>query len=320
VQVDERKWYVGAFMRSIASFIAIVLALASCHGNKPAQDPESAGEAESSSKSSKSNAESEPAGSSAFDNTSGGASASRSGTPLRDDGEQKKDAPCSGEAIGDLLASLSQASCEVAPNATAPQNAPSKDTLDVRATTDYAVAPGATAQVTVVFHNKSQTALPLDFTVDPDPRVALELYTPKGARVDLPPGSEPSLPTEAADNEAAESHIARVTLLPNGTATIVMPWLAVKYKWASKEKAKGAISGHGYPREPAGPLPKGKYVLRVITPLVHIEEGIEHELSQPHTSIEVRGAGGPEPSGSAFTTSSKKTGGSRAPSRTTKKP
>jgi hypothetical protein len=61
----------------------------------------------------------------------------------------------------------------------------------------------------------------------------------------------------------------------------------VKYKWASKERAKGALPGRGYPREPGGPLPKGKYVLKVITPLTDVNEGIDHEMSQPKTPIEV---------------------------------
>lgn len=47
--------------------------------------------------------------------------------------------------------------------------------------------------------------------------------------------------------------------------------------------------GRGYPREPAGPLAKGKYLLRVITPLAHVDEGGEHELSQPQVPIEVTG-------------------------------
>ena len=61
----------------------------------------------------------------------------------------------------------------------------------------------------------------------------------------------------------------------------------MKYKWASKDKAKGALPGRGYPREPGGTLAKGKYVLKVITPLVGVNEGSDHELSQPKTPVEV---------------------------------
>ncbi len=66
-----------------------------------------------------------------------------------------------------------------------------------------------------------------------------------------------------------------------------LKWNAVKYKWASKDRAKGALPGRGYPKDPAGPLAKGKYVLRVITPLTGVVEGSEHEVSQPKTPVEV---------------------------------
>jgi hypothetical protein len=82
-----------------------------------------------------------------------------------------------------------------------------------------------------------------------------------------------------------EQKIARVTIAQQGTARLTLKWDAVKYKWASKERAKGALPGHGYPREPAGPLPKGSYVLRVTTPLTGIFEGVDHEVSQPRVQI-----------------------------------
>ena len=290
-------------MRTIASGFALGLALANCHSNKPAQNAVSSGDTESPNNSSKAT-ESDPLGSSGFDNSSGGThSTLRADKSSIKDDTEKKDAACSGTTISDLLASLSQASCEVAPNAPAPPQAPTKDTLDVRVTADSTIAPGGTARVTIVYRNKSKATLPLDFTVDPDPHFAFELYTPKGVRVDRPAGNEPSLPSEAADNEAADAHTSRVTLSPNGTATLVLPWHAVKYKWASKEKAKGALAGHGYPREPAGPLPKGTYVLRVITPLAHLDEGSEHELSQPHVAIEVAGSPVSDPKATGSTPS-----------------
>jgi hypothetical protein len=80
-----------------------------------------------------------------------------------------------------------------------------------------------------------------------------------------------------------------VTLATQGTAKLTIPWSAVKHKWASKERAKGAIPGHGYPVEPAGPLPKGKYVIRVVTPLTGVFEGGDHEISQPRGQIAVGG-------------------------------
>src|SRR4029077_6091452 len=135
---------------------------------------------------------------------------------------------------------------------------------------------------------KGKTKLPLDFTVDPDPRFRFELYTPKGARVDKPAGNEPPMPPGAG--EAMAARLARVTLDPNGTATLLLPWQVVKYKWAGKDKAKGAVVGHGYPREPAGPLPKGKYVLRLVMPLANVDETGDHEVTQPRTDVEIAGA------------------------------
>jgi hypothetical protein len=90
-----------------------------------------------------------------------------------------------------------------------------------------------------------------------------------------------------AEATAPDQKTARVTLAVQGTATLTLPWSAVKYKWVSKEKARGALPGHGYPREPAGPLPRGRYVIRVLLPLVGVFEGSDHEVSQPRTNIEI---------------------------------
>jgi hypothetical protein len=291
-------------MRSIASGIAVLLMLAGCHWNKPAQDAESSDDTASSSEpssepstepSSKMSTESAPTGGpSALDNPELGKPSTKADKATIRDDTEKKDLGCGGMTISDLVASLSQASCEVPASAAAlkqPQAA--KDALEVKVSSESKIVPGSTAQISVVFRNKGKTKLPLDFTVDPDPRFTFELYTPKGARADKPPGNEPPLPAQVSDNAPAEAHTARVTLFPNGTATAILPWQAVKYKWAAKERAKGALAGRGYPREPSGPLPKGKYVLRVVTPLTNVDEGVDHEMSQPRVNIEI--AGTPEP-------------------------
>jgi hypothetical protein len=195
---------------------------------------------------------------------------------------------CNVGTMADLQALLSQPACEVHG---ADPNAKERDVTDVlavKATTDSAtVNPGGQTKVTVVFTNKGKAPLPLDFKLDPEARFLFELYTPKGTRAELPPGDEPMLP-ESSGGPTFEPSVARVTFAPGASGRVVLTWNAVKYKWASKEKAKGAVRGHGYPREPAGPLPKGKYVLHVVTPLVGVFEGIEHSLSQPATPIEVR--------------------------------
>jgi hypothetical protein len=195
---------------------------------------------------------------------------------------------CAGLEIDDLIAVLSQASCEVpGANPEAPSDRDVKDLLEISVKPESTrLAPGSKSNVQLVFHNKSKADLALDFVVDPEPHFDFELFTPKGTRVDKPGGEEPSLPS-GADGPAPEKKIARITLAPQGTAKATLSWDAVRYKWASKEKAKGAIPGRGYPREPAGPLPKGKYVLRVVTPLVGVFEGVDHEVSQPRTPIEI---------------------------------
>ena len=61
----------------------------------------------------------------------------------------------------------------------------------------------------------------------------------------------------------------------------------MKTRWAP-EKLKGTPPEMGYPRAPAGPLLKGKYNLRVVTPLTNVFEGIDHEVSQPRADVVVK--------------------------------
>ncbi len=211
------------------------------------------------------------------------------GVTVKDESTKEKDATaCDGADIPDLLAILSQAACEVQnPKKDAPPR-DLKDRLEIQVTPDSPkVAAGAAAKVTITFINKGKTPLGLDFTVDPEPRFEFELYTVKGTRADSPAGDAPPLPPEVLNAPVPDASIARITLAPGGRAKLQETWNAVKYKWASKDKAKGALPGHGYPREPGNPLPKGKYVLRVVTPLVGVAEGMDHETTQPRVPIEV---------------------------------
>jgi hypothetical protein len=266
-------------MRRSSFATLIVVFLAAC-GGKPAQSPENA-------------EESGDGGSS--ETASAGSDTSKSDAPSRSGGaaapgddQAKKKTPCAGFDITDLASVLSQTECEVGPpKEGAPQKDP-KDVLEIQVHADSVkIAPGSTATITVLYKNKSKGDLALDFLVDPEPRFDFELYTPKGARAELPKGDEPSLPPEVSNAPVPEPRIARVTIATNGTARLVLKWNAVKYKWASKERAKGALPGHGYPKEPAGPLGKGKYVLRVVTPLANIAEGLDHEWSHPKADIEI---------------------------------
>jgi hypothetical protein len=209
--------------------------------------------------------------------------------PAAGDDSSKKPSPCGGFDIPDLASVLSQAACEV-DNANPNDQKDVKDLLEIKVIPDSPrIAPGSTAAVTVVFKNKGKTDLQLNFVVDPEPRFDFEVYTLKGSRADAPKGNAPPLPPEVTNAPQADAKIARVTLAQQGTAKLKLTWNAVKYKWASKDRAKGALPGHGYPRDAAGPLPKGKYVLRVITPLTNVFEGVDHEVSQPRVEVNVAG-------------------------------
>jgi hypothetical protein len=209
------------------------------------------------------------------------------GAPVPGDDATKKSTPCGGFEIPDLASVLAQSDCEVANPKTTDQK-DMKDILEIKVVPDSPrIAPGATATITVTFKNKGPKELPLDFVVDPEPRFDFELYTLKGVRVDKPKGDEPSLPPEVANAPAPEQKISRIKLAQQGTAKLTLKWNAVQYKWASKDKAKGALPGHGYPKEPGGPLKKGTYILRVITPLTGVFEGVDHDVSQPRVQITV---------------------------------
>ncbi len=209
------------------------------------------------------------------------------GVTVKDD-ETKDTKPCIGADFPDLVATLSQASCEIPSDKASDKQRDLTSRLEVTVVPDAPkVAPGGTSKVTITLHNKGQKPLALDFAVDPEPRFEFQVYTTKGTRVDKPAGDAPPLPTEVQNAPEADKGIARVTLAPDGHAKVTATWTAVKYKWVSKEKAKGALPGRGYPTEPAGSLPKGKYVLRVLMPLLNITEGIDHEMTQPRVPIEV---------------------------------
>ena len=148
------------------------------------------------------------------------------------------------------------------------------------------VAAGGHIDILVTFTNKSKDAIPLTFTIDPLPRFDIEAYDAKNHRVDMPPKGPPPLPSGVPARVPGDPKSARVMLAANGTARVRLGWDAVKTKWAP-EKLKGTPPEKGYPRTPNGPLAKGKYVLRVVMPLVGVFEGMEKEVSAPKLPIEV---------------------------------
>lgn len=264
---------------SVAASFALLLAIAACGGaRKDADRPENAPGTTSD----------DEGGAAPGNDVPAPADRSPAGSaPVADGDGAKKATPCGGFDIPDLASVLAQSDCEV--TGPAPTNARDvKDLLEIKVAADSPrVTPGGTATITVTFKNKGPKELPLDFVVDPEPRFDFEVYTLKGVRADKPKGSEPPLPPEVGNAPLPEAKIARVRLAQQGTARLTLKWTAVQWKWASKDRARGALPGHGYPKEPGAPLKKGAYILRVITPLTGVFEGVDHEVSQPRMQITV---------------------------------
>ncbi len=218
----------------------------------------------------------------------GGATADEGdGGATADNADAAKPDPCTGFDM-DLATALMEDACE------APNPKPDAKPLDVQGKLDVkvipssgAVAPGGHVDLTVVMTNKSKAPISLDFSLDPTPRFVVEAYTPKGKRVDMPHGNPPKLPPGVPERVATIHNTARITIVPNGTAKAKVGWDAVRTKWAPK-KLRGTPPEEGYPREPAGKLPKGRYELRVVTPMEGIFEGENHEVSAPKVEIVVQ--------------------------------
>lgn len=170
--------------------------------------------------------------------------------------------------------------CESAMPKTSELPAGMKDKLEVKLTPSASqIAPGGRIDVTIVLRNKSSEPLPLWFSGDPTPRFEIETLDAKGKRVDLPPGKQPPWP-KGTTPPTREVKAAKITLPQGGTARLKVPWEAVKTKWAP-EKAKG-WEGRGFPRVPNGPLPSGKYNLRVVVPILN-------DVDFPKVAVDVGG-------------------------------
>jgi hypothetical protein len=206
-------------------------------------------------------------------------------------GGEKKD-ECIGFDIANLEDMLLKSSCEepsVKPDTIQPIDLKGK--LEVTLTASPTKpAPGSKVDLLVTFANKSKDPLILHFKIDPLPRFEVEAYDTKKAakRADLPAGSPPPPPKGATQPPPSEAKSARITIAPNGSARARIAWDAVKTKWAP-EKLRGTPPERGYPRAPAGPLPKGKYNIKVLSPLVGVSEGVDHEMSAPHVELDIGG-------------------------------
>jgi hypothetical protein len=194
---------------------------------------------------------------------------------------------CTGFDMEYLDDVLNKVACEVPNMPSGEQGKDLKEKLEVKlVSSSNKVAPGAKVDLIVVFSNKTKEPMPLHFAVDPTPRFETEVYDPKGKRMDQPPGEHPNWPQGSAPRDSVEPKTARVILAAGGSAKVHLAWEAKKMRWAP-EKARGTPPGGGFPRAPSTPLPKGKYTVRVVTPLIGVYEGVDKEMSGPKLAIEV---------------------------------
>jgi hypothetical protein len=191
------------------------------------------------------------------DGSDSGVTAPNSGTLARENSS------CSAAEFDNLEDTLR--GCEV-PMPRATDVGSLRDRLDVRvATSPSRTTPGGRIDVEITLRNKTNEPLALYFTGDPSPRFDVEALNTQGKRVDIPATKFPGYP-KGQKPEARETKAAKVTLEKNGTAKVHLAWDAVKSKW-SPSSAR-SWEGRGYPRVPAGPLAAGRYLLRIVLPLL----------------------------------------------------
>lgn len=252
---------------AICAFSTLSLVVAGCGGGKPPAHPSKA----------------ETASADATNDESGAKDASEGGEKgAAGEGAKKND--CIGFDIPSLEDTLVKSACEL-PNAR-PDSVPTADLkgkVDVTVSSSPTkVAPGGKADLVVAIVNKTKAPIVLDFRIDPTARFEVEVYDAKGKRVDMPKGDPPSPKNGESQPGPAEPKVARITVAANGSARQIVPWQAVRMAWAP-EKVRGTPMERGFPRKPAGPLPKGKYTVKVVTPLV----GVEGEIGTPKVEIDV---------------------------------
>jgi hypothetical protein len=205
----------------------------------------------------------------------------------KEDGPKKDE--CTGFDVGNLEDALSKSACEV-PNAK-PDTVPPADLKGKLETkvgaSPTSVAPGGKTDLVVSFTNKTKEPLTLSFRIDPTARFEIEVYDKKDKRIDMPAGSPPPPPKGHTPPPAAEAKVAKFTIAPNGTIRQSIPWQASRMVWAP-EKVRGSAVEHGYPRKAAGPLPKGKYTVKVVTPLVGVADTDGH-VTAPKVELEIGG-------------------------------
>jgi hypothetical protein len=250
----------------IGSFLALSFACGGCGGKKEADNPNAKNAS----------------------NDGGGGEGDTSDGDGGAGGQGAKKDECIGFDVASLEDILSKAPCEVPdakPDSQTPQDMKGKIETKVDASPTKTAA-GGKVDLVVSIANKTKEPITLMFRIDPTPRFDVEVYDKKNKRADMPLGHQPDPPKGQSPPPPADAKTAKLTIAAGGTARQRVPWEAVKMTWAP-EKVRGTPVERGFPRKPAGPLPKGKYTVKVQTPLVGVIEGIEHEVSAPKVEIEV---------------------------------
>jgi hypothetical protein len=215
------------------------------------------------------------------------ASSPDGGTAMDAGGEGGPPSVCTGSNL-DLTNVLVQSACEVTNSTADSKRRDVSALLEVKASVSPpTIAPGGHADVIVTFTNKSPAPLPLDFILDPTARFTIEAYTSQNRRAELPHTKQPHSKNEPAPSEPTAPGTAEVTVAAGGVASVKLGWDAVKMRWAP-ELLKGTPPELGYPTAPAGPLPRGKYLLKVITPLTGVFEGSDREVSIAKATVTVQ--------------------------------
>lgn len=262
-------------LTAVSLCLALLAAGSACGGKKDADNPKS-----------KSDGDGGGGGDGDDSTASGGGDKDKDGGGGGGEGPKKDD--CVGFDVAALEDTLSKAACEV-PNAKPDTQTPvdMKGKIEVKVdASPTKTAAGGKVDLVVSIANKTKDPITLMFRIDPTPRFDVEVYDKKNKRADMPAGHPPDPPKGHSPPPPADAKTAKLTLAPGGTARQRVPWEATKMAWAP-EKVRGTPVERGFPRKPAGPLAKGKYTIKLQTPLVGVAEGIEHEVSAPKVEIEV---------------------------------
>lgn len=193
---------------------------------------------------------------------------------------------CAGDSI-DLMNALVQPDCEVDEKSLPNEAIPLNDKLEIAVSAEPAkVKSGDALPLKVVFTNTTDKPLVLFFALDPTPRFVVEATDKRGKRVDTPTGTPPRLPKGTREAQATTMGLSRVEIAPKGKAEMTVEWKAVQMRWAP-ELLHGELPATGYPRAPGRGLPRGKYSLKVITPLTAVEEGEDRKDVSATVDVEV---------------------------------